>query len=214
MARLQILELPEGTDDDRPPFVLVVDQCMPQRVVLGLDTSWQDHWQELADKIGAQGVIVTPDTIDIPANEITLSDVADGNVVRIRVEPDLEGFTDTVIAEVAKAQVEAIDAARQQMIDELGEKRATPTGEEIPAVEALNYRTMGLAHSLEEAQAAIHRVHNLHRPVEHRGQTICWECSSYDFAALSTDSTPVAHDQCGTLQALNAKQPKPGPAHG
>ena len=26
MARLQILELPEGDGDDRPPFVLVVDQ--------------------------------------------------------------------------------------------------------------------------------------------------------------------------------------------
>jgi hypothetical protein len=71
MARLQILELPEGTGDDRPPFVLVVDQCMPQRVVLGIDSTWQDHWQQLADKIGARGVIVTPDTIDIPANDTT-----------------------------------------------------------------------------------------------------------------------------------------------
>jgi hypothetical protein len=71
MARLQILELPEGTGDDRPPFVLVVDQCAPQRYVIGLDSSWQDHWQQLADKIGARGVIVTPETIDIPANDTT-----------------------------------------------------------------------------------------------------------------------------------------------
>jgi hypothetical protein len=71
MARLQILELPEGTGDDRPPFILVIDQCMPQRVVLGIDSTWQDHWQQLADKIGARGVIVTPDTIDIPANDTT-----------------------------------------------------------------------------------------------------------------------------------------------
>lgn len=116
MARLQVLELPEGTGDDRPPFVLVVDQCQPQRVVLGVDEPWRDYWQYLADKIGAEGVIVTPETIDIPANEITLSHVqeaADGNVVRLRVEPDLEGFTDTVMAEVAKAQAETIDALRQ-----------------------------------------------------------------------------------------------------
>lgn len=115
MARLQILELPEGAGDDRPPFVLVVDECAPQRYVIGLDASWQDHWQVLADKIGARGVIVTPDTIDIPANEITLTHVqeaADGNVIRLRVEPDLEGFTETVMTEVAKAQAEVI-AARQ-----------------------------------------------------------------------------------------------------
>lgn len=116
MARLQILELPEGTGDDRPPFVLVIDECQPQRVVLGMDATWQDHWQNLADKIGARGVIVTPDTINIPANELTLShmqEAADGNVIRLRVEPDLEGFTETVMTEVAKAQAEVI-AARQQ----------------------------------------------------------------------------------------------------
>ena len=69
MARLQILELPEGGGDDRAPFILVVDECAPQRYAIGLDSSWQDHWQQLADKIGARGVIVTPDTIDIPAND-------------------------------------------------------------------------------------------------------------------------------------------------
>jgi len=75
MARLQILELPEGSGDDRPPFVLVVDECAPQRYILGMDSTWQDHWQRVADKIGAQGVIVTPDTINIPANDLTLTHV-------------------------------------------------------------------------------------------------------------------------------------------
>ncbi|MGW2090022.1 hypothetical protein [Streptomyces sp. NPDC001880] len=59
MARLQILELPEGADDDRPPFILVVDQCPPQRIPLGASTSWGDHWQDIADKIGARTAIVT-----------------------------------------------------------------------------------------------------------------------------------------------------------
>jgi hypothetical protein len=71
MARLQILELPEGAGDDRPPFVLVVDECIPQRIALGADSSYGDYWQELADKIGARGVIVTPETVDIPANDTT-----------------------------------------------------------------------------------------------------------------------------------------------
>src|SRR3954463_9213985 len=69
MARLQILELPAGPDDDRPPFVLVVDECQPQRVALGDGVPWRDYWQDLADKIGARGVIVTPETVEIPANE-------------------------------------------------------------------------------------------------------------------------------------------------
>jgi hypothetical protein len=69
MARLQILELPEGSGDDRPPFVLVVDQCMPQRITLGADAPYRDFWQDLADKIGARGVIVTPETVEIPAND-------------------------------------------------------------------------------------------------------------------------------------------------
>lgn len=115
MARLQILELPEGAGDDRPPFVLVVDECQPQRIVVGIDSTWQDHWQQLADQVGARGVIVTPDTIDIPANDLTLTHVqeaADGNVIRLRVEPDLEGFTETVMTEVAKAQAEVMDARR------------------------------------------------------------------------------------------------------
>ncbi|MCX4849839.1 hypothetical protein [Streptomyces sp. NBC_00893] len=114
MARIQILELP-ATSDDWPPFVLVVDQCEPQRIVLGVDTSWRDYRQELADRIGARGVIVTPDTIDIPANELTLSHIqeaADGNVVRIRVEPDLTGFREQVMAEAAKAQADARTALK------------------------------------------------------------------------------------------------------
>ncbi|QCX81259.1 hypothetical protein C9F11_38380 [Streptomyces sp. YIM 121038] len=69
MARLQILELPEGTSDDRPPFVLVVDESVPQRIVLGVDHPVRDYWQDIADKIGARAVIVTPETIDIPAND-------------------------------------------------------------------------------------------------------------------------------------------------
>lgn len=75
MARLQILELPEGADDSRPPFVLVVDECAPQRVVLGMGgAQMRDHWQEIADRIGARAVIVMPDTVEIPANEATLPD--------------------------------------------------------------------------------------------------------------------------------------------
>ncbi|MGW4028214.1 hypothetical protein ACWEFL_02660 [Streptomyces sp. NPDC004838] len=61
----------------------------------------------------------------------------------------------------------------------------------------------------EQAEAALDRVRNLHQPVDHRGARICTECSSYDPTSQTTDSTPVAYDQCATLAALN--QPKDTP---
>lgn len=72
MARLQILELPTVYREDGPdetPFVLVVDQCVPQRIVLGAEAPYRDSWQNLAQQIGACGVIVTPETVTIPVNE-------------------------------------------------------------------------------------------------------------------------------------------------
>lgn len=164
MARLQILELPEGSGDDRPPFVLVIDQCQPQRVVLGLDSTWQDHWQLLADKIGARGVIVTPDTIDIPANDLTLTHVqeaADGNIVRLRVEPDLEGFTETVMAEAFSAQAKVAEAVghnqddrKAAITDALGMDRTRDWDD-------LRNAAAGIRRSRDSMRDAIERVRDL-----------------------------------------------------
>ncbi|MFC8873220.1 hypothetical protein [Streptomyces ardesiacus] len=78
MARLQILELPEGTDDVRPPYVLVVDETMPQRVIIGMDHGpVRDYWSDVAERIGARAVIVTPETVEIPANDLTLPEPAE-----------------------------------------------------------------------------------------------------------------------------------------
>ncbi|MEU2674206.1 hypothetical protein ABZ622_36155 [Streptomyces sp. NPDC007164] len=110
MARLQILELPtvyRENGEEETPFVLVIDQTAPQRIALGVDTPWRDYWQDIANRVGARAAIVTPEIIDIPGNEVTLTEAADGNVVRIRVEPDLAGFREQVLAEVAQAQAEA-----------------------------------------------------------------------------------------------------------
>ncbi|MFI2354673.1 hypothetical protein ACH5AG_08300 [Streptomyces anulatus] len=70
MARLQILELPEGTGDDRPPFILVIDEYTPQRYILGPDQPEPiSEFDGIAEKIGARAVLVFEDTIDIPAND-------------------------------------------------------------------------------------------------------------------------------------------------
>ena len=108
IARLQFLELPEGADDERPPFVLVVDQYVARRYITGLDQREPvSEFEGIAEKIGARAVIVFEDTIDIPANAITLTEETEGNVVRLRVEPDLTGFREQVMTEVARAQADA-----------------------------------------------------------------------------------------------------------
>ncbi|MFF9118268.1 hypothetical protein ACF09Y_22160 [Streptomyces massasporeus] len=70
MARLQILELPEGGGDDRPPFVLVVDQVPrdePAFEALRRDLEANG----IVERTGARAVLVFEETIDIPANDTT-----------------------------------------------------------------------------------------------------------------------------------------------
>ncbi|MFK4801639.1 hypothetical protein ACI3K5_23530 [Streptomyces sp. MPA0124] len=57
MARLQILELPEGSNDDRPPYLLIVDQVDDELA------------EDIAKRVGARHVLCFPGTIDIPAND-------------------------------------------------------------------------------------------------------------------------------------------------
>ena len=103
MARLQILELPEGTGDDRPPFVLVVDECVPQRYAVGQGEPFRDYWQDIAEQIGARGVIVTPETVDIPANDASAYASAPAAGQEIVVEltgQDPQGAIDAAIQKV------------------------------------------------------------------------------------------------------------------
>ncbi|MFJ9985290.1 hypothetical protein ACIQUD_14880 [Streptomyces globisporus] len=131
MARLQILELPEGASDDRPPFILVIDQVAFGNPVYERFVADEELATGLAKRVGAQAVLVFEDTIDIPANDTSAyaqpntalhldghevrGDVsaAGGETIRIRVEPDLEGFTEKVWTEAAKLQADVIDAVRQ-----------------------------------------------------------------------------------------------------
>lgn len=104
MARLQILELPEGTNDDRPPFVLVVDQYEPQRYILGPDQPEPiDQFQGIAEKIGARAVLVFEDTIDIPANDTTAYLGEGGSRPEFVVElagQDINGAIDAAIRKI------------------------------------------------------------------------------------------------------------------
>lgn len=90
MARLQILELPmvHNGDATETPFILVIDQA-------GTDTTkyiadWPD---DIAQRLGARHVLCFPSTIDIPANNLTISTppaatelVIDGDTVKVAEE--------------------------------------------------------------------------------------------------------------------------------
>lgn len=60
-----------------------------------------------------------------------------------------------------------------------------------------------IAADATSSAAAIQRVRALHSPVEHRGRTICVECSGW--ADGSTDSSPAAHP-CATIKALDGQE--------
>lgn len=201
MARLQILELPEGSSDDRPPYVLVVDQ-MPKddaafealRCDLGFAT---------AQQVGARAVLVFEETIDIPANEVSLD--PDGYPIKLRIEPDFETFRQQVQDEIQYAQgkvthaLRATDQERKNALtDALGMDRLRDWDD-------IRNAAAGIRKQRDEQAEAIERVRQLHQSVDYRGAVICRECSAY--AGGSADNAPVAHDKCVTLQALTGRQP-------
>jgi hypothetical protein len=117
---LQILELPEGTGDDRPPFILVVDECVPQRIVLGAGESFGDQWQNLADRIGARGAIVTPETVQIPTDQPSADD-----------DPERAGTTQLVYAHersrlaLCDALLLSRDTTWHQLTEQVAERQRT-----------------------------------------------------------------------------------------
>ncbi|WP_432053732.1 hypothetical protein [Streptomyces sp. bgisy022] len=223
MARLQILELPEGSNDDRPPFVLVIDQVDED---LAEDIArWPD---DLAKRIGARQVLCFPGTIDIPANDTTAysSAPAAGQEVVVQLAGEApQGAIDAALRKVKDGpqlarertgiarDMDRLAAWRDQLADALGtdpgtswdDLRTTAAEYRTELIRSENAREH-LRQERDTQTQAIDRVRNLHRPVEHNGQTICWECSAYDFERQTTDNPPVAHDQCGTLRALDGQR--------
>ncbi|MEU3903308.1 hypothetical protein AB0F20_05765 [Streptomyces goshikiensis] len=108
MARIQILELPEGADDERPPFIIVVDEWDYESIE-GHDLL-AAHWDAFGQKVGARGVLFAECTIDIPANEITLG--PDGYPIKLRFEGDFQQLREQVRDEVTQAQASLANALR------------------------------------------------------------------------------------------------------
>ncbi|KOT94485.1 hypothetical protein ADK70_12460 [Streptomyces rimosus subsp. pseudoverticillatus] len=100
MARIQILELPTislGDDAYETPFAVIVDQCSSVPDVNGvLNVSWE----RFAKNVGARALMVTPDTVEIPANEVP-------------VNPGFEQFREQVQQEIAKAQADMMNSLKR-----------------------------------------------------------------------------------------------------
>ncbi|WP_327738446.1 hypothetical protein OG749_36290 [Streptomyces nojiriensis] len=96
MARIQILELPEGAGDDRPPFILVIDEYAPERYITagGTEFKTSDPFEGLAEKTGARVVLVFEETIEIPANDVPIG--PDGYPLKLRIEGDFTRFREQV----------------------------------------------------------------------------------------------------------------------
>lgn len=69
MPRIQILELPQVEEADgtyRTPFVLIIDQCEPSDYEITTP-----HLDTFKRAVGATAIYATPNTIEIPANDLS-----------------------------------------------------------------------------------------------------------------------------------------------
>src|SRR5690606_21061240 len=152
-ARLQTLELPEGSADDRPPFILVVDQYEPPPYPA--DVNDPGPFDGIAEKIGARAVLVFENTIDIPANDTSAylgrEDSGDGSD---------EGWT-----EANKAHADVVDWLKVR--DKDAELRAANEWVERLGAEAREAREIG-----EDRRPGCPRLRKHHRHPRQRHQRI------------------------------------------
>jgi hypothetical protein len=212
MARLQILELPEGASDDRAPFVLVIDQAEPALDPFGAEEA-PSFPDDLAEKIGARAVLVFETTADIPANDTPLSPAP--------IEGTFRGIAEQIqagsryIAErygdqpAGQYDSGGVPPPQWRLDHELAQRRdfitrlsaALGIKGDNPAIDFVELaRTLRSDHDAK--QARMEAAAQLHQHVEHRGQTICGHCSAWDGTEYgSTDNSPVLWP-CDTIKAL------------
>jgi len=200
MARLQILELPEGSGDDRPPFLLVVDQA--DEAVADDLARWPSN---ITERTGARHVLVFEGTVDIPANDTSAyiqqaaqeTGATIGEAVRVATAQELADDRTTIARDMDR-----LAGHKAVLLDALG---MDPTRD----WDDIRNAAAGIRKQRDDQADAIERVRQLHKPVLHRGEEICWACSAYDFVGQTTDNSPVGYKHCGTLRALNGEQEQP-----
>lgn len=114
MARIQILPLPEGASDERPPFALVIDQAddaILQSLAYGIaydsGNGQRTLHEALKADLGAQAILCVEGTIEIPAND-TSAYVTPTMVIRVEGDAD-SGSAD--LADQIRRGIERAQAA-------------------------------------------------------------------------------------------------------
>lgn len=125
MARLQILPLPEGAGDDRPPYLLVIDQ-LPTG-----DEKYDALRRDLLDnditsRTGARAALCFEGTIDLPANDPLPLPEAD--------DVEHAGTTQIVYAhertrlDLCDALLLSRDTTWRELIEQVGERQRELAG--------------------------------------------------------------------------------------
>lgn len=94
MPRIQILPLPEGASDERPPFAVVIDQAedvilhsLAYGVAYDSEHGQRPLREALKDELGTRAILVFQETIEIPANDVSAY-ATPSMVVRIEGDAD------------------------------------------------------------------------------------------------------------------------------
>jgi hypothetical protein len=122
VARLQILELPEGTGDDRPPFVLVIDEVAEEESERVIDS--REAMDGMAKKMGARAVAVFHGmTVTIPANESVSPPPADA-AERVGEAEIMQAHERSRLA-LCDALLLSRDTTWRQLVEQAAERQRT-----------------------------------------------------------------------------------------
>jgi hypothetical protein len=199
VARIQILELPAGPGDERPPFALVIDEHEPQRYILGFEPS-ESPWDKLAEQLGACAILYFPETVDIPANGVDLP-------AAVLVGGDSEALTEmtrsrdewmqrSIATRESLTRVRDRNEQRKaELTDALGLDRLRDWDDVLNAAR-------GIRRERQAQRDAIQAAYRLHCPDSYQGQEICTHCSLIDDTGSTT--TRYMLYPCATIKALTA----------
>ena len=182
MARLQILELPEGGGDDRPPFVLVVDQLPDDddgAAAIRCDLGNSD----VPELIGARAVLCFNDTIDIPANGIS-------------------GQADPLmrVADFTSDEVRQSTEERDELHAELGLARGQLHSAALSAIRGKHANIRELIERAEQAEAERDEARQWARHGYEIGQKHCGWTDHGVAPAWLTEGWPPHIDTCEHLR--------------
>jgi hypothetical protein len=185
MARLQILQLPEGASDERPPFALVIDQIgsaeAAEQVRNDLLTA-AEH-RAIVD-LGRPAVLTFADTINIPANEVATQAEAPSRLGELAVRDEIRRLTDE----------------RDELHAELGLASGQLHSAALSAIRGKHANIRELIERAERAEAERDEARQWARHGYEIGQKNCGWTDHGVAPAWLTEGWPRSFDSCEHLQ--------------